>query len=39
MMQMLDMLPMVAMMVGSESVAVGWAVHWPSRSCWVSASG
>jgi hypothetical protein len=27
MMQMMDMLPMVAMMVGSESVAVGWAVH------------
>lgn len=26
-MQMMDMLPMVAMMVGSESVAVGWVVH------------
>jgi hypothetical protein len=27
MMQMMDMLPMVAMMVGSESVIVGWGVH------------
>ena len=27
MMQMLDMIPMVAMLVGSESVAAGWAVH------------
>jgi uncharacterized membrane protein YagU involved in acid resistance len=27
MMQMMDMIPMVAMLVGSESVAVGWAVH------------
>jgi uncharacterized membrane protein YagU involved in acid resistance len=27
MMQMMDMLPMVAMLVGSESVAVGWVVH------------
>ncbi|MCU0263197.1 MAG: DUF1440 domain-containing protein [Candidatus Nanopelagicales bacterium] len=27
MMQMMDMIPMVAMLVGSESVAVGWLVH------------
>ncbi len=27
MMQAMDMLPMVAMLVGSESVAVGWIVH------------
>jgi hypothetical protein len=27
MMQMMDMIPMVAMTVGSESIAVGWAVH------------
>lgn len=27
MMQMMDMLPMVAMMVGSESIVVGWGVH------------
>lgn len=27
MMQMLDMIGMVAMLVGSESLAVGWAVH------------
>jgi uncharacterized membrane protein YagU involved in acid resistance len=27
MMQMMDMIPMVAMLVGSESVVVGWAVH------------
>lgn len=27
MMQMMDMIPMVAMLVGSESVAVGWMVH------------
>ncbi len=26
-MQMMDMIPMVAMMVGSESAAVGWLVH------------
>ncbi len=26
-MQMVDMMPMVAMLVGSESVAVGWLVH------------
>lgn len=26
-MQMMDMIPMVAMLVGSESVAVGWLVH------------
>lgn len=26
-MQMMGMIPMVAMMVGSESVAVGWLVH------------
>jgi hypothetical protein len=26
-MQMMDMMPMVAMLVGSESVAVGWLVH------------
>lgn len=26
-MQMMDMLPMVAMLVGGESVAVGWMVH------------
>jgi len=26
-MQMLDMMPMVAMLVGSESIAVGWLVH------------
>jgi len=26
-MQMMDMLPMVAMLVGSEVVAVGWLVH------------
>lgn len=26
-MQMMDMLPMVAMLVGGESVAVGWGVH------------
>ena len=26
-MQMMDMLPMVAMLVGSEAVAVGWLVH------------
>lgn len=26
-MQMMGMLPMVAMLVGSESVAVGWVVH------------
>lgn len=26
-MQMMDMIPMVAMLVGSESVAVGWVVH------------
>ena len=26
-MQMMDMLPMVAMLVGSKSVAVGWVVH------------
>ncbi len=27
MMQMMDMIPMVAMLVGSEAVAVGWVVH------------
>lgn len=27
MMQMMGMIPMVAMLVGSESVAVGWGVH------------
>jgi uncharacterized membrane protein YagU involved in acid resistance len=27
MMQMMDMIPMVAMLVGSESAAVGWLVH------------
>lgn len=26
-MQMLDMLPMVAMLVGTDSIAVGWLVH------------
>lgn len=26
-MQMMGMIPMVAMMVGSESVAVGWVIH------------
>jgi len=26
-MQMMDMIPMVAMLVGSESAAVGWLVH------------
>lgn len=26
-MQMMDMLPMVAMLVGSDSMAVGWLVH------------
>lgn len=26
-MQMMDMMPMVAMLVGSEAVAVGWVVH------------
>ncbi|MBW3591819.1 MAG: hypothetical protein KY393_08260 [Actinobacteria bacterium] len=26
-MQMMDMLPMVAMLVGAESVAIGWLVH------------
>jgi hypothetical protein len=26
-MQMMDMIPMVAMLVGSEAVAVGWLVH------------
>jgi predicted lipid-binding transport protein (Tim44 family) len=26
-MQMMDMIPMVAMLVGSESIAVGWLVH------------
>ena len=26
-MQMMDMIPMVAMLVGSEAVAVGWVVH------------
>lgn len=26
-MQLMDMIPMVAMLVGSESVAVGWIVH------------
>jgi hypothetical protein len=26
-MQMMDMMPMVAMLVGSKSVAVGWLVH------------
>ena len=26
-MQMMDMIPMVAMLVGSESLAVGWLVH------------
>ena len=27
MMQMMGMIPMVAMLVGSESIAVGWGVH------------
>jgi uncharacterized membrane protein YagU involved in acid resistance len=27
MMQMMDMMPTIAMLVGSESVAVGWIVH------------
>lgn len=27
MMQMMDMIPMVAMMVGSESIIVGWGLH------------
>jgi hypothetical protein len=26
-MQMMDMLPMVAMLVGGESIALGWLVH------------
>ncbi|MBA3488598.1 MAG: hypothetical protein H0T78_03480 [Longispora sp.] len=26
-MQMMDMIPMVAMLIGSESIAVGWLVH------------
>ena len=27
MMQMMDMMPTIAMLVGSESIAVGWMVH------------